>query len=363
MKTILVVDDNPANLGILFHCLDQDGYRTLVAQDGETAFKMAKRTKPDLILLDIVMPEMDGYNTCHILKSDAETRNIPIIFITALSDTADKVAGFQAGAVDYICKPFQQEEILARIRLHMMLQDQKNQLLRINREKEKILSVVAHDLKTPFGSMLGFMGLLKEGYEDYTEKERKAFIGHAHASTVKVYEMLEKLLEWARSGGGFQDCQVERINLSPLIHATLSLFKESAEKKDIRIRGRIPKSLHIAADANMMASILRNLLSNAIKFTEPGGTVTFSAKKKGNQAEIRIADTGTGMREDLLENLLSGSCTATHPGTCGERGTGLGMAICLEFVEKNNGILSAQSRPGGGSTFILRFPLSPAFTK
>jgi signal transduction histidine kinase len=359
MKTILIADDNPANLGILFHCLDQGGYRTLVAQDGETALQMAKISKPNLILLDIIMPEMDGFSTCHALKADADTRNIPVIFMTALTDTADKVAGFQAGAVDYICKPFQQEEILARIRLHMMLQEQKDQLLRINREKEKILSVVAHDLKAPFSSVLGFLSLLRENYVEYTEKERRRFITHAHESTLKLYQMVEKLLDWTRSGGGFQDCQPEILNLSTLIQSTLSLFKESAENKNIGIRGKIPKTLHIFADANMMASVLRNIVSNAIKFTDPGGKITITAEATATGPEIRISDTGRGMTDIVLHNLLSGCCSTSAPGTDGETGTGLGMVICREFIEKNQGILSIHSKPGQGSTFVLCFPPPP----
>ncbi|MCW7755266.1 hybrid sensor histidine kinase/response regulator [Desulfobotulus sp. H1] len=360
MKTILIVDDNPANLGILFHCLDQSGYRTLVAQDGETALKMAKISRPNMILLDVIMPEMDGFMACHALKSDSETRDIPVIFMTALTETADKVAGFQAGAVDYICKPIQKEEILARIHLHMMLQEQKNQLLRINREKEKILSVVAHDLKAPFSSVLGFLGLLAESYEDYTEKEKKRFIAHAHGSTLKLYEMLEKLLDWTRTGSGFNEWQPEILDLTQLIHSTVSLFKENAEKKKIRIRGKIPGTLYLFADANMIASVLRNLISNAIKFTDTGGRITITADQSPAGTEIRISDTGIGMNEQTVSSLLSGSCGKSTPGTTGECGTGLGMVICREFIEKNKGTLAIESTPSKGSCFILTFPPSPS---
>lgn len=155
--SILIVDDQPVNLGILVECLKAAGFKTLVAANGEWALQQIDQIQPDLILLDVMMPGIDGFETCRRLKANATTREIPIIFMTALADLGDKVKGFEVGGVDYITKPFQQEEVLARVRTHVTIVAQRRQLEELNTRKDQFFSLIAHDLRSPVSSLRGLL--------------------------------------------------------------------------------------------------------------------------------------------------------------------------------------------------------------
>jgi signal transduction histidine kinase len=356
MKTILVVDDNPANLGLLFNCLDAEGFRTLVAQDGTKAVEMASRTRPDLILLDVIMPEMDGFEICRRLKQTAGTREIPVIFMTALADTESKVNGFACGALDYISKPFHQEEVIARINTHLTVQEQKNHLLRINREKEKIIAVVAHDLKGPFQVMFSYLQMLTDSYDRYTDERRKKYIQRISTSTQASYRLVEALLNWIMAGDGTLEFSPKAFSVKDHADLAISLTRNMADGKEITMDLSADSGIRVFADANMIAAVLRNLVANAVKFTPRGGRVRVGADQKAGRIRIWVKDTGVGMTQELIENILTGSDYESNPGTEQETGTGLGLVICKEFVEKNNGTLEITSRKGAGSSFIVTLP-------
>ncbi|MCP4119042.1 MAG: hybrid sensor histidine kinase/response regulator [Desulfobacteraceae bacterium] len=359
MKTILVVDDNPANLGLLFNCLDAEGFRTLVAQDGAKAVEMASRSRPDLILLDVIMPEMDGFEICRRLKQAAETRDIPVIFMTALADTESKVNGFACGALDYISKPFHQEEVIARINTHLTLQEQKEHLLRINREKEKIIAVVAHDLKGPFQVMFSYLQMLTDSYDRYTDERRKMYIQRISASTQASYSLVETLLNWVMAGDGTLEFSPGAFSVKDHADLAVSLSRNMADRKDISLDLAAGEGIRVFADANMIAAVLRNLVANAVKFTPRGGRVWVGADQTDGRIRIWVRDSGVGMTREMIDNILWGSDYESRPGTELETGTGLGLVICKEFVEKNNGTLEIESRVGQGSKFTVTLPGAP----
>lgn len=356
MKTILVVDDNPANLGLLFNCLDAEGFRVLVAQDGRSAMEMAYMVRPDLILLDVIMPGMDGFELCRLLKNRKETRDIPVIFMTALADTESKVKGFACGAMDYICKPFYQEEVIARINTHLTMQEQKKHLLRINREKENIIAVVAHDLKGPFQAMFGYLQLLTDSYDHYSDERRKEYIEKVSNATRASYQLVEALLNWIMAGNGTIEFSPRFFSLKEHVDLAISLTRNMANSKDISIDLSVDSDIMVFADANMTAAVLRNLVANAVKFTPRGGKISLGAEQNGKTIRIWVKDNGVGMDEKLIEKILSGSDYESTPGTEKENGTGLGLVICKEFMEKNIGTLDIKSRVGEGSCFMVTLP-------
>lgn len=356
MNKILIVDDNPSNIRILFECLESEGFKIMVAQDGKDALEIAENIKPNIILLDIIMPDMNGYETCEALKKNEATKDIPIIFMTALTDTENKVQGFKAGAVDYICKPFQQEEVIARIKTHMTIQNQKNHLLRLNREKEKMISIIAHDLRSPFNGILGLLELLNESYESFETEERVKYIKYLKDSAEGVYIFVEELLTWIVSGKGKLDFKPDSINLKKLAESAVNISKNNASAKNITIETNIDEEYEIYADANMASAVIRNIVSNSIKFTKKEGNISITATKNNKMARIIISDTGIGMTKETIEKILDGTSLQSSNGTDNESGTGLGLLISKEFIDKNNGTMDIASTPFKGTDFIIEFP-------
>ncbi|MBD3306697.1 response regulator, partial [candidate division KSB3 bacterium] len=197
-STILLVDDNADNLNVLLDYLDSAGFRVLVAQNGYNAIQQLQYVLPDLILLDIRMPGIDGFETCRRLKTDERTKEIPVIFLTALSDIVDKINGFEAGGVDYITKPFQHEEVFARVNAHLTIVKQRQQLQALNAKKDKFFSILAHDLRSPYLAFLDFIRLFTEHIDRQSREEIKKIAYSARDTAENLYALLENLLTWSR---------------------------------------------------------------------------------------------------------------------------------------------------------------------
>lgn len=360
MKTILVVDDNPANIGLLFDCLNHEGFKTLVAQDGKTAVSMASRLVPDLILLDVIMPDMDGFDTCRALKKQPDTADIPVFFMTALADTNSKVTGFHCGAVDYICKPFQQEEVLARIHTHLTIQDQKKSLFMANHIKEKVISVVAHDLRNPFTAIFAYLQMLAENYDRYDDAKRKAYIHKLQNANKHLFDLVESLMAWITIGEGRIEYCPKQTCLKDLVASAGEAVKSLAEKKSIRMDLDVDAGLYVHVDGNMLAAVVRNLLTNALKFTPRSGRVWIDAASSEGVVTLAVKDTGVGMEQEQVQLIRYGKKLHSTQGTEDEIGTGMGLVICLEFIEMMGGTLTIESTPGQGSVFTIQFKAAPA---
>lgn len=354
---ILIVDDNPTNLKVLFSYLTQSGFRTFIAKSGMDAIEQVHRLPPDLILLDIMMPGIDGIETCRRLKADERTKDIPVIFITALSDTTNKVRGFEAGGVDYITKPFQQEEVLARINTHLTMQRQKQELRTLNITKDKFFSIIAHDLRGAFSGLLGFSSLLATATNDFSY-EQIAQISHSmHESITNTYKLLENLLDWARLQKGILEFEPEQLDLYDAAKTAVKLFSNPAQQKEITLTNHIePNCVFIYGDSNMINTVTRNLIANALKFTYPAGQVTISAQCLDELVEISVADTGVGIAPDLQAKLFRIDAKVKQIGTADERGTGLGLILCQELVKRHGGEIWVESEIGHGSTFKFTVP-------
>ncbi|MCB0193285.1 MAG: hybrid sensor histidine kinase/response regulator [Anaerolineae bacterium] len=358
-STILIVDDNPTNLKVLFSYLKQTGFRTLIATSGQAAIQQVNRLPPDLILLDVMMPGIDGFETCRRLKENDLSKDIPIIFITALNDTANKVKGFEAGGVDYITKPFQQEEVLARINAHLTIQIQKRDLYELNATKDKFFSIIAHDLKGALGGLLVFSDLLATAMEDYNPTQIAQIAQKMNDSLKNKFKLLENLLDWARLQKGNIEYKPEKLDLYTLAEANIELLCDTAQSKEITLINTIkPDTFFIFADPNMTQTIIRNLIANALKFTHPSGSVSIGADHQNDFVAIAIIDTGIGMEPEILKKLFKIESKIKMVGTANERGTGLGLLLCKEMAEKQGGQIWAESEVDKGSTFTFTVPIS-----
>jgi two-component system, sensor histidine kinase and response regulator len=353
-SVILVVDDNPANLSVLFNYLNQMGLKALVAQSGASALEQVQYDRPDLILLDILMPDMDGFETCRRLKARPESADIPIIFMTALTDMQDIITGFDIGAVDYITKPFYQEEVLARITTHLTLQRQHRELTELNAMKDKFFSIIAHDMKEAFATLVSLSDYLVLTVQGQNNVRRAAQM--VENSVHNVIKLLENLLNWAKLQSGRLEFQPTVLDLHNLALENIVRLRSEARNKQIRLSNQIAEHTCVFADQNMLNMVLRSLLSNAIWFTEKGGAVTIAAAKQDQQVQVTVSDTGVGMAPDDLAKLFRIDKKFRKIGTAGEQGTGLGLILCKDFIKKHGGDIWITSERGKGTTVTFTLP-------
>lgn len=355
---ILIVDDLPKNIQIVATTLQEAGYNVTYAQNGKKAIDLCKKNYFNLILLDIMMPEMDGIEVCLHLKSDENYKDIPIIFLTAKTDLDSIEKAFKAGGVDYISKPFKGSELLSRVKTHITLQQQQHELKQLNTTKDKFFSIIAHDLKSPFSGLLGFTELLLEENKQTDPETLHHYYQLMHQAAKQGYDLLNNLLEWARTQQGSIKYIPKNYNLFEVSKGNIILFQNIASTKKIKITQDIQKDINIFADINMLKTIFRNLLSNAIKFTNIDGEISVTAKVENKNAVISIQDNGVGMSNDTLNKLFKIENNISHKGTNDESGTGLGLIISKDFIEQHHGKIWVTSELNKGSRFSFTLPLS-----
>ena len=360
---VLVVDDNPRNVQVLGSILIKNRLNPAAAKNGAQALKFVKKKKPDLILLDIMMPEMDGFEVCKRLKQDEATKEIPIIFMTAKSEKEDIVKGLKLGAVDYVTKPFNTDELMARVNTHLELKAakdtiilQKEKLKQANAAKDKFFSIISHDLKNLFNVLLNYSELLTMQKEYLNAEQKEKCIKHILHSSTQGYGLLKNLLEWSTSQTSSIVSKPIVLNLKSLVAENIEFSSSNANAKSITLSSSIAETTTVFADKHMLNTIIRNLLSNAIKFTETEGKVEIFSEEKDTKVEIVIADTGVGMTPQNIEKLFRIDVNHTTIGTSKETGSGLGLNLCKEFVEKNGGTIRAESELGKGSRFYICLP-------
>lgn len=363
--TILLVDDNANNLQILAKNIMSQNYRISIASSGKKAIELAQRIKPDLIILDILMPEMDGFQVCHLLKSNDWTSHIPVIFISALHETENIVQGFNVGGIDYITKPFRKEELLARISTHLELKhakdillQQKNELQKLNDLKNKVFSIVGHDLRGPIGGINKMLKLLIDNFEKTNpEKLNKSLVAIQNA-TNSSYLLLENLLMWGNSLSGKTPLKIQKIKLHKVITEEIEILNEILQQKSIHCQMNVDREMEMYADENMLRTCIRNLISNSIKFSFENSIIEISAHQPLKYTYINIKDYGTGMTTEQITDILNKDLNTSTLGTNKEKGSGIGLSLVQEFIEKHGGRLNIESKVGLGSLFQLVFPSS-----
>ena len=360
---ILIVDNDPTNLNVLLDYLHHLGYKVLIAPDGEQALRQVEHILPDLILLDVMMPGIDGFETCRRLKAQELTRDIPVIFMTALSDTEDKLKGFDVGGVDYITKPFQHKEVSVRVKTHLMLrqlqqklQQQNTHLQAANASKDTFFSIIAHDLRGPLGALRELPEIILERVESYSREELTQMIMAQRDAAKHVFDLLDNLLTWTRIQRGQIEYCPQMMNLAPLVTQNIDLLLPSAQRKHITLTSAVAGHLQVHADYHMTNTVIRNIIFNAIKFTEEYGEITVASASRESLVEVSIMDTGIGIAAEHLPKLFRIDAKFKRSGTAHEKGTGLGLILCKEFVEQQGGRIWMESEVDKGTTVRFTLP-------
>lgn len=361
--TILIVDDNPNNIKVIAIILRTLKYKIVIATNGEQAIDLVEQTRPDLILLDVMMPKIDGFETCKIIKSKSENENIPVIFITALTDSDSLVKGFRVGGVDYITKPFNKDELVSRVKTHLDLKLTRDRLIQttnhleeLNALKDKMFSVIGHDLRSPLSSVkmtLEFLSQVKKSEDDPFAENINIML----KTTDEVFGLLENLLGWAKSESGNLNINKEVLKLDDIVFSIHMLNKGNIAQKNINFETDVTTSDTIFADLNTFKIVLRNLVSNSIKFTPDGGTIKILSEYKDDKVRITVADNGVGIEEENISKLFNPAIHHTTYGTKSEAGSGLGLTLCHDFIVKNDGRIWVESKLGKGTQFHIELPI------
>lgn len=357
-KYILVVDDNRENLKVVSSFLKEKQYKIALALSGEDAMKILSTTKIDLILLDIMMPEMDGFETCKLIKQDEKLKDIPVIFLSAKDQTSDIVDGFDAGGVDYITKPFQRDELFVRVNNHLELAYAKTKIVEMNRTRDKLYSIIAHDIRSPFSSIMQMMAFVNKGHISAGSPEFQEILSLITKRTEETSNLLNNLLEWTKVQSESIQLKIESINLLRLIFECIQLQKGNAHQKEIEVICNVKTDVIAKCDEVTVHTIFRNLISNAIKFTEEKGTIIIDSECDEQMVHIYVKDTGIGIDEKVLNQIMQHNQVYTSKGTNQENGSGLGLVMVKDFVAKNKGILKIESKTGKGTAITVSLPRS-----
>jgi two-component system sensor histidine kinase/response regulator len=358
--SILIVDDNPANLSVLTTMLTQYQYKVRPAISGELALSVAQKTLPDLILLDIQMPGMNGFEVCEHLKADPRTRPIPVIFISALDAIDDKLKAFSTGGVDYITKPFQLEEVHARVQAHLMLVLQQRRIEALVNVKDDLMRIVSHDLKNPIANVIGYAELMDEilGDGEPVETDKlQVMAKRIQRAAENMLGLVEDLLDLGRAE---QRIPIEKrpMQLLAILEEVVSSYAFNAEQKNIRLHYNASQPMpEIMADPRRLRQIFNNLISNAIKYTPDGGQVTVTVSQQNGSAFVVVEDTGYGIPPQDLPHIFDKFYRVQSTQHLQAEGTGLGLSIVRALVEQHNGEISVDSVVGEGSAFTVRLPL------
>ena len=362
---ILIVDDVMSNVLLLKVLLTNEKFAIATASNGRQALEQVEKENPDLVLLDVMMPDMSGFEVAQHLKSNPNTADIPIIFLTALNSTADIVKGFQVGANDFISKPFNKEELIIRVTHQISLVAAKRLILSKTEElqrtiagRDKLYSVIAHDLRSPMGSIKMVLNMLilnlpseKIGAEMYE------LLTMANQTTEDVFSLLDNLLKWTKSQIGKLNVVYQDVDLVEVTDGVIEIFSMVASLKKIRIREMKPEKMMVNADIDMLKTVVRNLLSNAIKFSKENSEVLVKMEEVDGMAVVSVQDYGCGISEEGQKKLLHTDTHFSTFGTNNEEGSGLGLLLCKDFVVKNGGKLWFTSKEGQGSIFSFSIPV------
>lgn len=419
MATILIVDDTPANLGIVVEYLESHQFRVLVAQDGQEGLQRAELVRPDLILLDVMLPGLNGFEICRQLKARERTHDIPVIFMTALVDTRDKVLGFAAGGVDYVTKPLQVEEVMARVNTHLRLRAMQSQLeqqneelqmlregleqqvaertlalcetnrrLRLevtereraegevrrlntdlegrvaertaqltsaNRELQAFSYSVSHDLRAPLRAINSFADILAKKHQQELDEEGRHYVERILANSRRMNTLIEDLLQYARTGQAA--VRAVPVPLGPIAEQIAATLNERVAACGGRLEVETPLATPLG-DPTLIGQVLCNLIENGLKYRreEVAPEVRLSAVEESGQVLVRVTDNGIGIEPEYHEKIFQ---VFQRLHSADEYpGNGIGLAIVAKSARLMNGEVSVESTPGHGSTFTVRLPLA-----
>lgn len=355
---VLVVDDQLKNVQVVGGLLTREGYEVIPATSGEQALQRVAARKPDLVLLDVLMPGLNGFEVCSRMRALWGAEAPPVVFLSAADEKDMIVRALECGGVDYVTKPFNKAELLARVRTHIELKLARDIVARALREKDELLSMVAHDLKNPLGAMR-FSAMTLAESEAVSGKTAQEMVDHLVQTSEEMLAFIERFLSRkAREADPAFLVQVP-VNIAALC-AELSGWQVSAQRKDIALTIATPEPAVIASDPQVLRQVLDNLISNALKFTPRGGQVRVQVRNEAHHLSWQIDDSGPGFQEQDLPRLFHEYTRLSATPTAGESSTGLGLAIAKRLADRLGADLMASRSELGGACFTLRMALSEA---
>ncbi len=363
---ILIVDDNNQNLSLLGTHLKKFNLKLAVATNGQTAYDTAVKFLPDLILMDVNMPILDGFESTKLIKNNPITTNIPIIFLTALTDLDSIIKGYEFGGVDYVVKPFNFDELYQRVKAHLQIKKlmekvelQRNELEIVNKTKDKFFSIISHDLREPFISAMSITDMVIKFNDRFTKEQLFEKIVKLNVSLKNQYSLLDKLLDWSRVQTDGIEYRPTKISVGKILSHINNTFQDYFVNKNISFEVNTYQidlnDKFLLLDEFMINSIFSNIVSNAIKFSHKDGKIRLDVIENEKECLFIIKDNGVGMNETVLNNLFKIDVHNSTLGTDKEIGTGLGLILVKEFLDKNNGEITVESEIGKGTSIKIKF--------
>ncbi|KPA10253.1 response regulator receiver sensor signal transduction histidine kinase [Candidatus Magnetomorum sp. HK-1] len=361
---ILIVDDIPSNIQILAEAMRNE-YQIVFATNGKEAIKIAMSDHPpDLILLDIMLPDIDGYSVCNQLKKNNLTREIPVVFITAKSDETDETKGFECGGVDYIIKPFSIPIVKARVQTHIELKKKRDllenmtvRLEQVNQMKNKFLGIAAHDLRSPLGSVRGFSRLLIEELSGQINEDQREFLDIIYQQSNHMLALVNDLLDVAVIESGKLDLRIKEDSIIDMVQNRIRLFQHGLKKKNISVSTHFDSIQEIGFDRTRLAQVVDNLLSNAIKFSPENGTIIVQVFNVQDKIRVDIIDEGPGISLEHQPLIFGEFQKFRSKQSYTEKSTGLGLSIVKRIIDAHNGTIRVISEPGNGATMSFTLPV------
>jgi len=362
---ILVVDDTPANLQLLSGMLKDCGYKVRPALSGELALQAARHSPPDLILLDITMPGLSGYDVAEQLKQDEDLQDIPIIFISALTETLDKVRAFALGGVDYVTKPFHYEEVAARVEAHLKIRrlqvalEQSNQELRHSNDelhrlqvlRDNLAHMIIHDMNSPLSAIMGFIGLCESSGKIPPDIAR--YLAHAFDASERLAEMVRSMLDISKMEAGQLKLDRTDCDLGAIAREIFDRLEPMRKNRCFEV-DPAGQPFVASVDRDLISRVLHNLAGNALKYAPDGSTVRIALQSTETLARVSVIDEGQGIPSEHHGRIFEkfGQVQKSGPRV----GTGLGLTFCRLAVEAHGGHIGVNSEVGKGSTFWFEIP-------
>jgi len=347
---ILAVDDNQTNLAIIAELLEED-YDLKTAASGEQALEMARDFEPDLILLDIMMPGIDGYEVCRRFRQDPYLKHAKIIMVSARAMLAERLKGYEVGADDYIVKPFEEDELLAKVRVYLRLKSVEE----VDQLKSNLLDLLGHETRTPLTGIISPAELLMLDKNLDSEKQ-KALIEMLYRNSKRLFGLFEKIVKLCALKSGKYEFDLEFCNLCDVVDDVICGSQESASQRNVTIEKVLDETTRIYLDTGEVKKVIASVLDNAIRFSPADAEIMVRVFSENGCGCVSVADCGPGIAADFLPHVfdeLSDADVAHH-----SEGQGLSMAIAREVIVQHGGTITAESTEGAGATFIVRLPIT-----
>jgi len=399
-EKILIVDDTPSIADFIKSVLQDNGFIGLLAFDGNEAVISANTNRPDLILLDIIMPDIDGYSICSLLKTNTKTKDIPVIFMSALTSSFDKIKAFKSGAVDYITKPIQSEELLARVKAHLnicrlnrelvntnrsleekikertkSLEESNKRMTELNRQleqtvlkykeakdkaelaekiKTEFMANISHEIYTPMNAIVGFSDIVKDATDD---TQRNEYLAYIKSNAIKLLSIFNNILDFSKTLTGKTTPEYQKVKISEVLDKVVKENEPEAQSKglEIVVNNICSEDFEITTDRTMLTRILENLVNNSLKFSTKGN-IEIGVSDSGDTAIFYVKDSGKGINPELYDKIFKPFESAENAYRRNGQGAGIGLALVNSYVSILKGDIWFDSSPGAGTIFYISIP-------